>query len=74
MREKSLSIISTKFVFAALGVAAFALVSTLAFAPREAKANPGFASQTGKPCGFCHSKPPALNAAGKKFKAKGNKL
>ena len=40
----------------------------------EAKANQAFASQTGKPCGFCHGKPPALNAQGKKFKAKGNKL
>ena len=33
-----------------------------------------FAQQTGQPCGYCHSKPPALNDQGKKFKANGNKL
>jgi hypothetical protein len=42
--------------------------------PRQAAANPGFTSQTGKACNYCHSKPPALNAKGKAFKAKGNKL
>ncbi len=74
MREQSPSIGMFKIVLAAAGVAAFTLVATLTFAPRDAKASPAFAQQTGKPCGFCHEKPPALNGQGKKFKANGNKL
>jgi cytochrome c553 len=57
-----------------LGLAVAALAVTFTVAPREAKASPQFSQQTGKQCGFCHGKPPALNAQGKKFKAKGNKL
>ena len=57
-----------------VGAVAVALASIITFAPREAKAGPAFAQQTGKPCGFCHGKPPELNAQGKAFKAKGNKL
>ena len=74
MREKSNSAGSTKVLVVGVGAVAVALASVIAFAPREAKANPGFAQATGKPCGFCHSKPPELNAQGKKFKANGNKL
>lgn len=74
MREQSNSVGSTKFLVLGAGAVAFALASVIAFSPREAKANPGFAQQTGKPCGFCHAKPPELNAQGKAFKAKGNKL
>jgi hypothetical protein len=59
-------------------VAVAAVVGLLAaattFSPRSADANPAMAQQTGKQCGFCHSKAPQLNAQGKKFKAKGNKL
>ena len=31
-------------------------------------ANPAIAQKTGKACGACHTTPPALNAAGKKYK------
>jgi hypothetical protein len=48
--------------------------ATMTMAPRAAVATPAFAQQTGKPCGFCHSKTPELNDEGKKFKANGNKL
>jgi hypothetical protein len=44
---------------------------------REAAAKPEFASQTGKPCGFCHVKPSGglpLNAQGEKFKKNGFKM
>ena len=74
MREHSSSVGSIKCLVLGAGAAAVALAAVIAFAPGEAKANPGFAQQTGKPCGFCHSKPPELNAQGKAFKAKGNKL
>ncbi len=74
MGERSGSTGSTKVLLAGLGIVALAVASLLAVAPREATASPQFAQQTGKGCGFCHSKPPALNATGKKFKANGNKL
>jgi hypothetical protein len=51
----------TSFVAAAL-VAAFAL------AP-QAMANPAIAQKEGKACNACHTSPPALNAAGQKYKA-----
>ena len=31
-------------------------------------ASPAIAQKTGKPCTACHTTPPALNAAGKKYK------
>jgi hypothetical protein len=74
MGEKSGSPGSTKILLAGLSAVALAAASLLAFAPHEAKASPQFAQQTGKGCGVCHSKPPALNATGKKFKANGNRL
>ena len=59
-----------------LATSAFAIVIVMLAAVTVApvKANPGFAQQTGKPCAACHTAPPKLNAAGKKFKAKGFKL
>jgi len=74
MREILGSARSIRFALLGFGVAAFALAVTFTFAPRDAKASPQFSQQTGKQCGFCHGKPPALNAQGKKFKANGNKL
>jgi hypothetical protein len=74
MREKSDSVGSTTFLLVGAAAVAVVLASAVAFAPREAKATPGFAKDTGKPCGFCHAKPPELNDQGKAFKAKGNKL
>jgi hypothetical protein len=47
--------------------------ATMTMAPRAAVATPAFAQQTGKPCGFCHTKTPELNDEGKKFKANGSK-
>jgi hypothetical protein len=32
-------------------------------------ANPAIAKKEGKPCAACHTAPPALNDAGKKYKA-----
>lgn len=49
--------------------AAAALIAVLAFAP-SAKANPTIAQKEGKACTACHTAPPALNDAGKKYKAK----
>ncbi len=71
MGEKSF--FAGSVLLAGAAVVALTLASLLAV-PREAKATAQFAQQTGKPCGFCHSKPPALNAQGKKFKTNGHKL
>ena len=60
--------------FAAAGLIAGMLSVTIS---RPANATPAFAGATGKACGFCHQNPAgggALNAAGAKFKANGNKL
>jgi cytochrome c553 len=35
----------------------------------QSLANPAIAKKTGKACGACHTTPPALNAAGQKYKA-----
>ena len=61
---------------AAAGAAAVLLIAgTLTtIGSREAAASPKNTQETGKPCNFCHSKPPELNDQGKKFKANGNKL
>lgn len=61
------------------GAAALALlaVTVSVTASRTASASAQFAASTGKACGFCHVNPAgggALKAAGKKFKANGNKL
>ncbi len=56
------------------GAAALLIAGTITLAPQKAQASAAFASQTGKACNYCHTAPPALNANGKKFKAKGNKL
>ena len=74
MREKSNSVGSTRFLLVGVAAVAIVLASAVALSPREAKATPVFAKDTGKPCGFCHVKPPELNAQGKAFKANGNKL
>lgn len=63
------------FAAGGVAVAAASLLVSATVAPREAKASMKFTQSTGKPCLFCHvSPPPALNATGKAFKAKGNKL
>jgi len=61
---------------AAVGAAAVVLLAgaLTTMGSREAAASPKFTQDTGKPCNFCHSKPPELNDQGKKFKANGNKL
>ena len=60
---------------AATMAAAFLVAgAAMTMAPRAAVATPSFTQQTGKPCGFCHSRTPELNDEGKKFKANGNKL
>jgi len=37
----------------------------------QAMANPAAAQKTGKACGACHTTPPTLNDAGKKYKETG---
>jgi hypothetical protein len=43
----------------------------LAFAPRDAKAIPSFARQTGQPCATCHTAFPELTPFGRRFKLGG---
>lgn len=58
---------------AMLAVMVVAVVAaTMTFAPRESAAKPAFSKSTGKPCTACHTKPPKLNACGKKWKANNN--
>jgi hypothetical protein len=53
----------------AAGMAAIVVVAgAIALSPRPAMANVGIAQKTGQPCTKCHTKPPALNAYGKKYK------
>lgn len=62
---------------AALAFGLAIVVTVMTAAPRLAAAKPEFASQTGKPCGFCHVKPSGglpLNPTGEKFKKNGFKL
>ena len=37
----------------------------------QTMANPAIAQKTGKACGACHTTPPVLNDAGKKYKETG---
>ena len=55
---------------------AVATASAIAFASAmivitsgQALANPAIATKEGKPCAACHTAPPTLNDAGKKYKA-----
>jgi hypothetical protein len=59
------------------GIAVVALVTTVAFVPRQAAATPAYAAQTKKACGFCHVNPAGggpRNATGTKFEQNGHKL
>jgi hypothetical protein len=59
------------------GFAALALITTVAFVPRQAAATPAYAAQTKKACGFCHVNPAGggpRNATGTKFEQNGHKL
>ncbi len=68
----------SRILVAALGgVAAAALIATVAIAPRQAAATPAYAAQTKKACGFCHVNPAGggpRNANGQKFEKNGHKL
>jgi hypothetical protein len=72
MQAGSLKIFVT-ILAAAAGAAAIVLVAGLT-TTQQASASMKNTQETGKPCTFCHTAPPALNDAGKKFKANGNKL
>ncbi len=61
-------------ILAGTAMAMFVIAGTVTLAPKKAAANPNYASQTGKPCTFCHTAPPNLNANGKQFQANGHKL
>ena len=54
-----------------LATAGAALLVLLAFAPRNARAVPSFARQTGLPCSSCHTNPPELTPLGRTFKLNG---
>ena len=58
--------------------AAILIAGTMAvIGSQPVSATPAFAASSGKACGFCHQNPAgggALNSAGAKFKANGNKL
>jgi hypothetical protein len=61
-------------IAAAAPLAALLVGGLLVFSSHVAKARTAFATETGKPCGFCHSAMPKLNDTGQKFKANGYKL
>ena len=58
---------------ATLAVAAIALIATVMSIslPQSTQASPAISQQTGKGCPVCHTAPPALNAAGKRYKETG---
>jgi hypothetical protein len=59
------------------GVAAAALIATVAIGPRQAAATPAYAAQTKKACGYCHVNPAGSGPrtpAGTKFEKNGHKL
>jgi hypothetical protein len=59
----------TAILAGAVGMAAvIVLAGAITFAPRPAMANVSIGQKTGQPCTKCHTKPPALNAYGKKYK------
>jgi hypothetical protein len=63
---------SSKLSLLAIGSAVAAILLSSAFIASPAAANPGFAAETGKPCGACHANPAGggkLTGAGEKFKA-----
>ena len=60
---------------ASLGLPLVAVIALLTLGvmlpPQKADASPAIAQQTGKGCPACHTKAPALNSAGKKYKKTG---
>jgi hypothetical protein len=54
------------------GTVAILIVGAATLAPQPAGANQAIAQKTGKGCPTCHTAPPALNEAGKKYKETGN--
>jgi cytochrome c551/c552 len=70
MRDpKSMSAILAR---AAGAATVFSIVAVLVLAASgQTMANPATAQKTGKACGACHTTPPALNDAGKKYKETG---
>ena len=70
-----LSMFSLSAVF--IGIAILIGVMVTGIGSQPAKATAAFAGQTKKACVYCHVSPGgggALTAAGKKFKASGNKM
>ena len=53
------------------GAVALVILGAATLAPQKADANQAIAQKTGKGCPTCHTAPPALNGAGKKFKETG---
>jgi cytochrome c551/c552 len=55
----------------ATGATLLTAVAIMVLASGQTMANPAIAQKTGKACNACHTTPPALNDAGKKYKAQG---
>ena len=53
------------------GTVALLIVGAATLVPQPAGANQAMAQKTGKGCPTCHTAPPALNEAGKKYKETG---
>jgi hypothetical protein len=63
-----------KYALGAIGLAAAVVIAALSLAPQRAAAIPKYTEQTGKPCGFCHTKVPDLNDQGRAFQNNGRRL
>jgi hypothetical protein len=78
MSDTKASTVSRRIVVGVVGGAAALLIAgmTVVLTSQPTSAKPEFATQTKKPCGFCHQSPSggALTPAGAKFKANGYKL
>ena len=53
------------------GMATALIFSAVMFSSQKADANPAMAQKTRKGCPVCHTTPPTLNDAGKKYKNTG---
>jgi hypothetical protein len=58
-------------IYLLASVPAFSVAFLATLNPSNVRAVPSFARQTGLPCSGCHTTPPELNAAGRKFKLLG---
>jgi hypothetical protein len=67
--SRSTTVSGNRILFSSLVLAA--VFGVLALSPSGARAVPSFARQTGLACNGCHTTPPELNGAGRRFKLLG---